>query len=335
MAIFFISMSSDSSEESVGTSTTRVILFGKIPTAIPTTVPIVDPPIVHVDTPLIPTETLAIPPILSTLPHTSPFIYTDSSNSDTFERPPSQDPYERGSEFDRYHQAVLHRGHSLPDYSVHAPTTIPAGLSRKICRSLVVSVPLATFIPGALSLVRVDLLPPRKRISGTITTSNYDESTEESYEAYTKPDIDSDVQADINVDIVAAEATAAREADVGVKFSIRSDGEDEAETRNRGTIKIGVNKVSEVKSAQIEQGRRMLAFIEQRAVMLNRIEVLERDNMRLREMLCVERERVNNLRCHMSYTQEELRQIRVSRYYDQAEFRRLKTFAIRRLGYRP
>nr|GEU85991.1 hypothetical protein [Tanacetum cinerariifolium] len=46
------------SEESVGTSTTRVILFGTIPTTISATVPIVDPPVVHDDTPLIPTETL-------------------------------------------------------------------------------------------------------------------------------------------------------------------------------------------------------------------------------------------------------------------------------------
>ncbi|GKE38128.1 hypothetical protein Tco_1461533, partial [Tanacetum coccineum] len=71
-----------------------VILFGTIPIAIPTTVPIVDPPVVHEDTPLIPTETPTIPLVVSTLPHTSPFLYTDSSDSDTLERPPSQDPYE-------------------------------------------------------------------------------------------------------------------------------------------------------------------------------------------------------------------------------------------------
>ncbi|GJR92050.1 hypothetical protein Tco_0216061 [Tanacetum coccineum] len=251
-------MSSDSSEESVGTSTTRVILFCMIPTAIPATVPIVDPPIIHVDTPLIPTETLTIPPILSTLLHTSPFIYTNSSDSDTFERPPSQDPYERGndsssdslsnSSSDNSSDSLS--GHSLPYSFVDAPTTILVGPSRKICRSPVVLVPLATSIPEALSPVRVDLLPPRKRISGAVTASDYDESTEESYEAYTKPDIDSDVQVDINVDIVAMEAAAAREADVGVEFGIGSDGEDEAETRNRGTINIGVDKVSEVECSE-------------------------------------------------------------------------------------
>ncbi|GJY85409.1 hypothetical protein Tco_0499435 [Tanacetum coccineum] len=76
MAIFVISISLDSSEESVGTSTAQVILFGTFPTAIPATIPVVDPPVV------------------STLPHTSLFMYTHSCDSGTSERPPSQDPYE-------------------------------------------------------------------------------------------------------------------------------------------------------------------------------------------------------------------------------------------------
>ncbi|GJZ81866.1 hypothetical protein Tco_0646860, partial [Tanacetum coccineum] len=77
-----------------GISTARVILFGTIPIAIPAIVPIVDPHVVYDDTPLIPIQTPTILPVVSTLPHTSSFLYTDSSNSDTFERPPSQDPYE-------------------------------------------------------------------------------------------------------------------------------------------------------------------------------------------------------------------------------------------------
>ncbi|GJR61173.1 putative reverse transcriptase domain-containing protein [Tanacetum coccineum] len=88
-----ISISLDSSEESVGMFTARVILFGTIPTSIPATVPIVNTPVVHDDTPLIPIETPTIPPVISTLPYTSSFLYTDLSDSDTSNRPPSQDPY--------------------------------------------------------------------------------------------------------------------------------------------------------------------------------------------------------------------------------------------------
>nr|GEV99708.1 hypothetical protein [Tanacetum cinerariifolium] len=76
MATPVTTISSDSSEESVRTSTAWVILFGRIPTAIPATVPVVDPP------------------VISTLPHTSLFLYTDSFNSDTPERSLSHDLYE-------------------------------------------------------------------------------------------------------------------------------------------------------------------------------------------------------------------------------------------------
>nr|GFB22919.1 hypothetical protein [Tanacetum cinerariifolium] len=125
-------------------------------------------------------------------------------------------------------------GHSVPDSSVDAPATIFVGPSHKRCRSLNVSVSLATPVPRALSPIRADLLPLRKSIRDV---------------------------ADIDVDIVAAEAAAVREADVRVEVGIRSDGEDEAkeeaESGDIGTIEIGVDRVSEVKSAQGDQGCRM------------------------------------------------------------------------------
>ncbi|GKD24120.1 putative reverse transcriptase domain-containing protein, partial [Tanacetum coccineum] len=97
MAFSVISISSDSSKESVGTSTARVILFGTIPAMIPSIAPTTDLPVIHDDTPLIPTDTPTIPTIphvAPTIQYTSPFIDTDSSDSDILERPPSQDPYE-------------------------------------------------------------------------------------------------------------------------------------------------------------------------------------------------------------------------------------------------
>ncbi|GKC53536.1 hypothetical protein Tco_1076281, partial [Tanacetum coccineum] len=61
MAISVISISSDSSEDSVGTPAGRVILFGTIPTTIPDTTPMITPPATQTDTPVIPTETPIIP----------------------------------------------------------------------------------------------------------------------------------------------------------------------------------------------------------------------------------------------------------------------------------
>ncbi|GKD65258.1 hypothetical protein Tco_1307366, partial [Tanacetum coccineum] len=317
MVILVISISSDSSDERVGSSPSWIILFGSIPAEIST-------------------ETPTIPSIGPTLSHTSPFLYTNTSDSDTSEKPPSQDPYEvtvarwksrvaahsspplapthdlsptdpiplgrpyrtqpngvhkmlttrkrvralpLGLLASRYlpdHSSSDHfssddsssdslsdsssdysldssSGHSLPDSSIDAPTTIFVGPSRKRCRSPTVSVPLATPVPGALSLVHADLLPPRKRNKGAVTASSYDDSTEESYEAYTKHDIDFIVQAYNDVDTAVAEAAAAREADVGVKVGIGSNGvveaKEEAESVDRGTIGIGFDRVLDIESA--------------------------------------------------------------------------------------
>nr|GEV98753.1 hypothetical protein [Tanacetum cinerariifolium] len=121
MAISVISVSLDSSEESVWTSAGRVILFGSIPTTIPNTTPIVTPPTTHVDTTLTPTMIHTVSSIVSPsldytlasldyspasdtesdisedpspdhippLPATSPFLSStdDSSNSDTPDTP--------------------------------------------------------------------------------------------------------------------------------------------------------------------------------------------------------------------------------------------------------
>ncbi|GJW07531.1 hypothetical protein Tco_1569954, partial [Tanacetum coccineum] len=62
MAISVISVLSDSFEESVGTSTGRVILFGTIPTTIPDTTLSVIPPTTHINTTPIPTVSPTIPP---------------------------------------------------------------------------------------------------------------------------------------------------------------------------------------------------------------------------------------------------------------------------------
>ncbi|GKF47556.1 hypothetical protein Tco_0137358, partial [Tanacetum coccineum] len=80
MAISVISVSSDSSEGSMGTSTRRVILFGTIPTTIPDMTPSVIPPSTHIDTALSPTS-----------PDYTPASPDYSPASDT-EFNPSEDP---------------------------------------------------------------------------------------------------------------------------------------------------------------------------------------------------------------------------------------------------
>ncbi|GJX89871.1 hypothetical protein Tco_0343197 [Tanacetum coccineum] len=85
MAISVISISSDSSEDSVGTPAGRVILFGTIPTTIPDTTPVITPPATQTDTPVIPTETPIIAPTIPPSPDYTPASpdYSPASDSES------------------------------------------------------------------------------------------------------------------------------------------------------------------------------------------------------------------------------------------------------------
>ncbi|GKC20990.1 hypothetical protein Tco_1023140 [Tanacetum coccineum] len=91
MAILVILVSSDSSEDSVGTPAGRVILFGTIPTTIPDTTPVITPPTTQTDTTVIPTETPIIAPTIPPSPDYTPASPDYSPASDS-ESDPSEDP---------------------------------------------------------------------------------------------------------------------------------------------------------------------------------------------------------------------------------------------------
>ncbi|GJS93555.1 hypothetical protein Tco_0800523 [Tanacetum coccineum] len=122
MAASAIIISFDSSDESVGSPPSRVILFGDIPTVIPSTsvvapetstiAPVISSAAPMVETTLVASPTglcglvpytgsdsdspdeMTLPEHISPLPAISPFICTDSSEApDSSDGPPSQDPY--------------------------------------------------------------------------------------------------------------------------------------------------------------------------------------------------------------------------------------------------
>ncbi|GJV13181.1 retrovirus-related pol polyprotein from transposon TNT 1-94, partial [Tanacetum coccineum] len=389
--------------DSVGTSIAWVILFGTIPTAIPATVPIVEPPVVHDDTPLIPTEIPTIPPdpykdivaqwrsrvVVHSSPPSSPthdspptirqilpsppglpyrpailvlpgqpipvgrpyrtqpndvykmltarksvgplpshrlaLRYSEShSPSDYFS--PNEFSSNTSSGSSSGYSSYTSSGHSIPDSSFDSPAASFSGPYRKRFRSPTALVPLASPVPGALSSIRADLLPPRKRIKGSVSKTNYEVDFEESYEPYTEPDIDSDVQSDINAYIVTVDTVAAREVDVRVEVDTRIDREDEddeeAESSHRGTdtredfldlvsadgsrgfmqigldvvlqelydhmVEIPVDRITSIEAGQRELKASSLISIGERAAMSERIRNLKRDNMRLKALLSLE-----------------------------------------------
>ncbi|GJV27527.1 putative reverse transcriptase domain-containing protein [Tanacetum coccineum] len=116
-------------------------------------------------------------------------------------------------------------GHFIQDSPYDTSATTSAGLSRKRCRSSTTLTPIAIPVSGALSPVHADLLPPRKRIRGSVSTTDF--------------------EADIDVGIAIADVAAARETDVRVEVGIETEAEvgEEAngEIQPEGTIKIGVD----------------------------------------------------------------------------------------------
>ncbi|GJV67871.1 hypothetical protein Tco_1483380 [Tanacetum coccineum] len=89
MAISVISVSSDSSKDSMGTPSGRVILFGTIPITIPDTTPVITPPTTQTDTTVIPIE---IPIIALTIPLS--LDYTPASPNYSPASDTEFDPYE-------------------------------------------------------------------------------------------------------------------------------------------------------------------------------------------------------------------------------------------------
>ncbi|GKB73959.1 hypothetical protein Tco_0935371 [Tanacetum coccineum] len=297
----------------MGSSTSRTILFFTIPAKIPAETSVIPPvaPEVKAARVASPAGVLDLITYSSTdsdssedppAPVTSPFLHSsdsfetsrDSAASGSLERPPLHDPYE--VTIDRWRSRVAlcpssktsSPTHDLPHavrQIVPAPPSVPRRHAILVLPSQAISFgrpyrtePNRGHIPGSV-LHQTILI----KMTPSSDFSSYSSS-------------DSLDQADIDADTAVAETTTALEvgigieADVGVEVGIGIEREDEveeeAESGDRGTIDIKVDR--------------------------NRIGVLERDNMSLRGMLYVEKERVDSLQRHMMYAQEELRQIRIT-----------------------
>nr|GEU42667.1 hypothetical protein [Tanacetum cinerariifolium] len=272
MAISAILISSDSSKESVGTSTARVILFGTIPATIPSTIPTTDLPAIHDGIPLIhpllhPFDTpdtpssqdpyevtiarwrsrvaarssppsshipqiLPAPPRLprrpvvlvlpgQPIPIVRPYHSSSKTSSDSHSDTSSNSSSRHSSS-----------GYAISDSPCDLPTATAAEPSRKRHRSPTSSVPVVSPVCGALSPVRTDLLPPRKRISdfGFVT------DVLDSYEPYTEPEVDTDIQADIDACIAFASDLKAKGMDVRVV--VETTAEEEVEFSARGMVEV-------------------------------------------------------------------------------------------------
>ncbi|GJX56864.1 hypothetical protein Tco_0286761 [Tanacetum coccineum] len=98
---------------------------------------------------------------------------------------------------------------------------------------------------------------------------------------------------------------------------------------------VPLDMITEFKTAQRQLKARQLVASKERAGLADRIRRLGWENLRVRALLCIERDQADNLHHHMALSQEEYRQIRRDRDDTQRRLRRLESLVERRLGFRP
>ncbi|GJW09149.1 hypothetical protein Tco_1571572 [Tanacetum coccineum] len=228
------------------------------------------------------------------------------------------------------------------------------------------SVPISSPMRRALSIVHFDLSPPPKRIRDSDLVTDLEVSLEDgyvpyiprevglgvdiedSYEPFIKPDIDYEIQEDIDECIAYADAIRARGMEIEMwlrlqprkRSSLERDTVEvevdprviESEQRLQGHMITGVDlEVTTMTDKGVSEGcvvgavsqglhlnGAIFTATENREtdLMTERISALEWDNTRLRGMLDVESQRVDQLQRGLSRAYRELRHMHHFRFYD-------------------
>ncbi|GKF44587.1 hypothetical protein Tco_0131139, partial [Tanacetum coccineum] len=98
---------------------------------------------------------------------------------------------------------------------------------------------------------------------------------------------------------------------------------------------VRIDRIVRIETVQRRLGADQLIARGQRVSMIERIDSLRLENLKVRAMLNIERDHVNNLRLHMSLSQEEFHQVRRDRDDTRGRLRRLESYVERRLSFFP
>ncbi|GJR54826.1 hypothetical protein Tco_1405347 [Tanacetum coccineum] len=231
-----------------------------------------------------------------------------------------------------------------------------AGPSRKRCRSPVDSVSLSMPVTGSLAPTRADHLPPRKRFRDSYSSEASLEEDAEVDLTGTEVDMglgigDGEVVGDrVGIDHrdatddteeYEADASTGGMAEAGTDPMIAPLVEEEVvEPAGEGSPDLlvtrdGIDRIVGIETAQGRLEADQLIASGDRARMAEAIYSLRLENLKIRAMLDIERDRVSSLRLHMSLSQEEFRQVRRDRDDARGRLRRLESYLGRRFGYRP
>nr|GEU46158.1 putative reverse transcriptase domain-containing protein [Tanacetum cinerariifolium] len=172
--------------------------------------------------------------------------------------------------------------------------------SHNRCRSPATTMTSSIYSTRALVSSRAIRLPPHKRFRDSISP---EDSVEE--------DIDTDFLKDIKADATVVKVAVDRDVEagidvgIGIEVDVRIDVEDEVESSDRERLE------------QVEEGLQdiydHLIASEERASLSDRNRSLERENLKVRDLLSIERDWVVSLRRHITLSQEEFHQVRGDR----------------------
>nr|GFA90694.1 hypothetical protein [Tanacetum cinerariifolium] len=98
---------------------------------------------------------------------------------------------------------------------------------------------------------------------------------------------------------------------------------------------VRVDRIVRIKTTKRQLEAHQMIASKARASMADSIRSLRSENLKVRALLCIEKDCVDSLRLHMSHSKEEFRQIRHDRDDFRRKLRRLESFAKRRLRFRP
>ncbi|GJS62938.1 hypothetical protein Tco_0677502 [Tanacetum coccineum] len=234
-----------------------------------------------------------------------------------------------------------------------------AGPSRKRCRSPVDSVSLSMPVTGSLAPTRADHLPPRKRFRDSysseasleedaevgLTGTGVDmelgigdgdevgDTTEAGIDPMTAPLVEEEI-----VEPAGEDSPDSPDTRDGIVRSVEDtpvDLSDAVRDFYHHMSEVRVDRIVGIETAQGRLEADQLIASGDRARMAEAIYSLRLENLKVRAMLDIERDRVSSLRLHMSLSQEEFRQIRRDRDDTRGRLRRLESYLGRRFGFRP
>ncbi|GJT35419.1 reverse transcriptase domain-containing protein [Tanacetum coccineum] len=304
-------------------------------------------------------DEMSSPEHISPLPAISPFLCIDSS-----EAPDSSDgPHHRtlmllpfliggaGEAFRHWCVALLSTlyppttsesssgdpSERLMHLSLHS-----AGPSCKRYRSMVDSVPLSTPVTGSLAPTRADLLPPHKRFKDSYSSeASIEEDAEVGPIRLDKVGINPMIAPIVEEEIVepagedSSDSSGTRDGIVRSVEDMPVDLDDAVRDFYHHMSEVRVDRIVGIETAQRRLEADQLMASGDRARMAEMIYSLRLENLKVRAMLDIERDRVSSLRLHMSLSQEEFRQIRRDRDDARGRLRRLESYLERRFGFRP